>query len=149
MAVYIKNSPISISGFIVPLEFITGQTLAQLELTLGLARGRLDKGAIIAQLRETPTSQELEYYGDTRTAEHHFEENRNKGISHAELSNAAYHYIQPTTKLVKVIALKNPDPLGSLDINWPSGKGAMQFKLKKPKPGIVLQVIENYPGGKV
>ena len=144
MIVYVKGSPCIVSGFIVPHEFIKGQSLSQLETTLGLASRRLDKGAVIVQLRSIPAVHELDYYGDTRTPEHRFEQARNKDMSHAQLSHAAFNYIRPPTRLVKVIAIKNPDPLGTLDSNWPAGLGAMQFKLKQPKPGVVLEVIEDY-----
>src|SRR6187402_3103062 len=106
MQIYIKNAPCTVGGFIVPLEFISGMTLAQIEQTLGLAAGRLDKGAVIAQLRDTPLLHDLEYFGDTSRPEHHFEARRNKEMTHAQLSSAAYNYIQPTTRLVKVIPLK-------------------------------------------
>lgn len=149
MQIYIKDNPCTIAGFIVPLEFITGMTLAQVEQTIGLARGRLNEGAVIVQLREKPAKDDLEYFGDTYTAAHHFDTVRNKEFSQEQLNNAAYSYIQPGTRLVKVIPLKNPDPMGSEDSNWPRGRGAMQFKLKRPSLGIVLAVINDYSNGRI
>jgi len=144
---YRKNFQCNVRGFIVPREFIANQSLAQLEHSLGFAKGRLDQGAAFAQLNLMPAAAELEYFGDTSAPEHSFEQKRNKGISKTDLSNAAYQYLRPGTKLIKVIPLKDHDPLATMDQNWPAGKGAMQFKLKVIKPAVIIDVIENYPHG--
>jgi hypothetical protein len=146
---YRKNFSCYVTGFIVPKEFISNLSLADLERVLGFATGRLKNGAAFARLNAIPAVYELAYYGDTGTAAHRFEEKRNKTISKDELNKAAYQYLRPSTELIKVIPLDNPDPLMSEDENWPPGIGAMQYRLKMGvvKPAIVIDVIESYPGG--
>jgi hypothetical protein len=146
---YRKNFHDFVSGFIVPKEFISGCTLKTIEGILGYKSGRFKQGAAFAQLYSLPREDELEYYGDTRVPGHRFEENRNKNISRNDLSKSTYSFFQSNTKLIKVITLANENPLLSEDENWPSGSGAMQFKLKKGirKPAIIIDVIENYPHG--
>lgn len=138
-----------VGGFVVPKEFIVGSSLESLEKILGYKKGRLKIGAAFAQLYSIPHQHELEYYGDTSAAQHRFEERRNKEISQNELSNSAFSYLQPNTKLIKVIPLQSENPLLSEDENWPSGTGAMQFKIRKGivKPAVIINVVENYPSG--
>ncbi len=146
---FVKNTPCRVRGFIVPLEFIRGMSLAELERTLGLATGRLDRGAAFALLNETPQEHELQYFGDTRAPEHRFEQVRNKQITHQQLSNAAYNYIKTARpKLIKVIAIKDHNPLMTEDQNWPSGHGAMQYKLIVSKQATIIDLIETYPYGR-
>lgn len=138
-----------VGGFIVPKEFIHGHTLAAIEKILGFRQGRFSQGAAFAQLYSKPAADDLEYLGDTRVPGHQFEERRNKNISRNNLSQAAYSYLGPHTKLIKVIPLANENPLLSEDENWPSGQGAMQYKLKRglSKPAVIIEVIEKYPNG--
>jgi hypothetical protein len=142
-----KYSIHSIGGFIVPKEYIAGLPLIAIEKILGYRKDRLSEGAIFYQLIFTPTANELEYFGDTRSAEHRFEENRNKEISRSDLSNAAYYYIQPTTKLIKVKPIKDFDRSLPDDENFPPGNGAMQYKLKILSLASIIDVIKDYPFG--
>ena len=146
---YRKGFHDSVGGFIVPKEFINGSSLMAIERILGFKQGRLKQGAAFAELYSLPNLDELEYYGDTRVPGHRFEERRNKNISSNDLSNAAYNYLQTNTKLIKVIPLKDENPLLSEDQNWPSGNGAMQYKLKMGilKPATIISVVEDYPFG--
>lgn len=146
---YTKNSTCWVSGFIVPKEFIVNVSLRDLERMLGFRSQRFEKGAAFAQLDTVPGSAQLEYFGDTRTAAHRFEENRNKDISKPDLNNAAYQYLRSTTKLIKVLPLKSHDSSLTDDDNWPSGFGAMQYKLKSGiwKHAMVIDVVEDYPNG--
>jgi hypothetical protein len=144
-----KHSPCNVKGFIVPLEFIAGLSLADLERALGLATGRLDRGAAFALLNDIPFEHELQYFGDTRAPEHRFEEWRNKRIERKEIDNAGYAYLQAARpKLIKVIALKSHDPMLTNDQNWPPGFGAMQYKLLVEKQAMVIDVVWNYPHGR-
>ncbi len=152
---YRKNFECFIRGFIVPKEFISGRTLAELERILGFKQGRLKQGAAFAKLFNLPDKHELAYFGSTETAAHHFaerrEELRNQGvdvIGHHQLNEASYHYLNASTQLIKVIPLKDHNPLLSEDENWPSGAGAMQYKLVVTKPAMIIDVIEDYPNGK-
>lgn len=152
---YRKNFQCFVQGFIVPKEHISDCNLAQLESILGFVKGRLKQGAAFAQLYELPAQHELEYFGSTQTPAHHWNENRenlsNLGvdvIEHNRLNEAAYHYLNPASKLIKVIPLKDHDPMLSEDENWPSGIGAMQYRLKVKKPAVIIEVIEDYPNGK-
>ena len=147
--IFIPNTHCMISGCIVPYDQINGMSLAELETTLGFTKGRLDRGAAFAQLHSIPLPGEIDYYGDTRSATHNFNKVRNQAISHADLSQAAYNFFQPSTRLIKVIALKNDNPLVDDDTNYPKGHGAMQFKLKVPKPATIIKLIENYPHGRL
>lgn len=146
---YVKNTTCIVRGFIVPLEFIRGMSLMEIERTLGLAAGRLDRGAAFALLNGIPAEHELEYFGDTRSPEHRFEQVRNKQIGRQELNNAAYNYIQTARpKLIKVIAIKDHNPMMTEDQNWPSGHGAMQYKLIVNKPAMIVDLVESYPTGR-
>lgn len=142
-----KYSTHSVGGFIIPKEFIAGLPLIAIEKILGYRKDRLSEGAIFYQLIFTPIANELEYFGDTRSAEHRFEENRNKEISRSDLSNAAYNYIQPTTKLIKVKPIKDFDRSLPDDENFPPGNGGMQYKLKILSLASIIDVIKNYPFG--
>jgi len=146
---YRKNFSDLVEGFVVPKIFIVGQTLSSIEKILGFERGRLKQGAAFAELYSLPGADELEYYGDTRVPEHRFEERRTKDLGRTELSYAAYYSLRPDSKLIKVIPLTNPNPLIDMDKNWPSGNGAMQFKIKQglKKEARIIAVIENYPDG--
>ncbi len=152
---YRKNFQCFVKGFIVPKEYIGNCTLADLERILGFRRERLKQGAAFAQLYTLPAMEELEYFGSTATPSHRWEErradlsNRNiEVISQSRLINAAYRYLNPSTKLIKVIPLKDHNPMLSEDQNWPRGIGAMQYKLIRKKAAFIIDVIEDYPNGK-
>jgi len=151
-----RNTPYTVKGFIVPLEFIQGMSLLELERTLGIASGQLDQGAAFVQLNDIPAEHELQYFGDTRHAEHQFVEKMKTRIklakpqlNHEALSYVGYGYIKTARpKLIKVIPIKNYDRTKTDDENWPSGNGAMQYKLLVPKQGRVVDLVENYPHGR-
>ena len=152
---YFKNGDCTVTGYVVPKEFIAGKSLTEIERLVGFKSGRLKNGAAFAQLRSLPPRTDLDYYGSSQTPDHKWEKDRqkiiNRGVAvvgHADLSDAAYHYLQPTTKLIKIIALSDPDPLSTLNQNWPRGSGVMQFKLKSPKGAVIVDVISNYPQGR-
>ena len=63
------------------------------------------------------------------------------------LNTAAYAYLRGGSQLIKVMPIKNYDPLLSDDENFPPGQGAMQFKLNKKVPATVIAVVKEYPTG--
>jgi len=154
--IFEKNAPFTVTGFIVPLEFIQAMSLSELERTLGIAIGQLDRGAAFALLNDIPAEHELQYFGDTRLAEHRFVEmmkvrikSATPHLTHEELSHVGYGYIRiARPRLIKVIPIKNYDRTKTDDENWPSGNGAMQFKLRVPKQGRFVDLVENYPNGR-
>lgn len=105
------------------------------------------------QLDFLPELHELEYYGDTRHPkdefEQEFEQNRTRNINRTDLNKAAFAYLQPTTKLVKVIPLDDPRSQNPLNQNWPAGQGALQYKLKEGvrKSATIVEIINQYPHG--
>lgn len=151
---YQVTSKISVRGFIVPLEFVTNCSLAKIETILGFRKGRLQEGAVFAQLHRTPLPEDLDYLGDTRTAGHHWEPKREKvqktgvaGSTQMAINSASYAYLRAGSRLIKVMPIKNFDPQLSDDENFPPGQGAMQFKLKKLVPATVIAIVDDYPAG--
>lgn len=138
-----------VGGFVVPKEFIVGCSLITIEKILGFKTNRLAGGVVVVQLDMLPAIHELEYFGDTRSPAHQFEEVRNKDISRPALNVAAFAYLQPTTKLVKVIPLDDPFSQRKENQEWPAGQGAMQYRLKDGirKSATVIDLIDNYPNG--
>lgn len=138
-----------VCGFVVPKSNIDGLSLGELERVLGFRTGRLRMGAIIVQLNTLPKEHEIEYFGDTRASADKFDEMRNKSISREALNKASFGYFTPDTKLVKVIPIDDPYSFRAENMVWPSGHGAMQFKIKDDakKTATVLDVVTDYPMG--
>jgi hypothetical protein len=151
-----RNAPFTVKGFIVPLEFIQGMSLLELERTLGIAIGQLDRGAAFALLNDIPAEHELQYFGDTRLAEHRFVEmmkmrmkSAKPQLNHEAMSHVGYGYIRiARPKLIKVVPIKTYDRTKTDDENWPAGYGAMQYKLLVPKQGRIVDLVESYPQGR-
>lgn len=150
------NEVDSVSGYVVPKEFIVNCTLSQLEGILGFQAGRLEEGAVFLELQRIPTPQDFEYRGDTRTADHHWDskrkevEQRGAVVSQGGLNQASHAYLKSAnSKLIKVIAIKGYDKGLSNDENFPPGLGGMQFKIErsKPVPATVVAVVRDYPNG--
>lgn len=138
------NEMIEVRGCVTQERYLKGRSLPELERLLGFAKGRLDKGIVVATLIQLPTISQFELLGYTQVAEHKF-----KGIDPKKLDvnklkqmviSEAFTLVG-NKRLVKVIANTPHNAKIDNDTQYPPGQGIPQWKLTSLIPARVAAIV--------
>lgn len=137
-----------ISGYVTKDKFIRGRTLEEMEQILGFRKGRFQQGVYVLALDRLPTQSEFQLAAYSMIAEHHFKTPTDLNIDKIKQNAAESWALTGGDRLVKVRTVAPHDPKLDLDIQYPPGKGAPQWKLTASIPATCIAVVTGYPGGR-
>ena len=140
-----QHEIIQVRGCITQERYIKGKSMPELERLLGLHKGRLANGAVVAVLLQIPTDRQFNVLGYSQVAEHHFNSDVLKSLDEAKLKqiviNDAFTLVG-NKRLVKVIPnIPHNDQLNN-DAQYPPGLGVPQWKLTDRVSARVVSVLQ-------
>jgi hypothetical protein len=138
------NEMIEVRGCITQERYIKGRSLPELERLLGFAKGRLDKGIVVATLIQLPNINQFELLGYTQVAEHKFKSIDPTKLDVAKLKKMVLREaftLVGNKRLVKVIANTPHNAKVDNDTQYPPGQGIPQWKLTSPLPARVAGIV--------
>ena len=137
-----------VAGYITLDKFILGRTLEEMEQILGFRQGRFQQGIYVLALNRLPSQSEFQLAAYSMVAEHRFKMPTDLNIDKIKQNAAEAWALAGANRLVKVRTVAPHDPKLDLDIQYPPGKGAPQWKLTARIPATCVAVITGYPGAR-
>ena len=138
------NEMIEVRGCITQRHYLKGRSLSELERLLGFAKGRLNKGIIVAALIQLPNVNQFEFLGYTQVAEHKHKAINPKELDVNKLKAIVIKDIFTLVgykRLVKVIANTPHNTKVDDDTQYPPGLGIPQWKLTSAIPARVESIV--------
>lgn len=137
-----------VSGYVTKDKFIRGRTLEEMEQILGFQKGRFQQGAYVLALHRLPSQSEFQLAAYSMIAEHHLNIPTDLNIDKIKKNAAGSWALTGGDRLVKVRAVAPHNPTLDLDIQYPPGQGAPQWKLTASIQATCIAVLTGYPGGR-
>ena len=138
------NEMIEVRGCITQERYIKGRSLAELERLLGFAKGRLDKGIVVATLIQLPNINQFELLGYTQVAEHKFKKIDPTKLDVNKLKEMVLKEaftLVGNKRLVKIIANTPHNTKVDNDTQYPPWQGIPQWKLTSAMPTRVAAIV--------